>query len=246
MLVVLPLTALIFVVLGILIKYFKWYFLIAGYNTMPREKKQKVDIKGLGRFMGNFCFLLGGIMFTASFLSYLDYPLAAQLTILSLMVIIPVMLIKAQHFDANTRNPDGTMKMSVKIVIGSLVALFALIGVFLYFGALPSEVLADHQGVQINGIYGMEIEWNEIAAISLEDDFPAVIRKTNGFDFGSILKGSFILHDACRARIYVNTKKPPFIYITTADGLIIVNQGNSQKTEALFRTLSNYYQEGFF
>ena len=40
-------TAIIFIVLGILIKYGKMYFLIAGYNTMPREEKEKYNIAGI-------------------------------------------------------------------------------------------------------------------------------------------------------------------------------------------------------
>jgi hypothetical protein len=33
--------ALVFILLGILIKYRKMYFLIAGYTTMPKEKQKK-------------------------------------------------------------------------------------------------------------------------------------------------------------------------------------------------------------
>lgn len=32
--------AILFIVLGILIKYGKMYWLIAGYNTMPKEEKK--------------------------------------------------------------------------------------------------------------------------------------------------------------------------------------------------------------
>ena len=41
------LTAIIFIILGILIKYGKMYFLIAGYNTMSKKEKEKYDIKGI-------------------------------------------------------------------------------------------------------------------------------------------------------------------------------------------------------
>ena len=39
--------AILFIVLGILIKYGKMYFLIAGYNTMPKEEKEKYNIEGI-------------------------------------------------------------------------------------------------------------------------------------------------------------------------------------------------------
>ena len=34
-------TAILFIVFGIFIKYGKMYFLIAGYNTMSKEEKEK-------------------------------------------------------------------------------------------------------------------------------------------------------------------------------------------------------------
>ena len=37
-------TAILFIVFGILIKYGKMYFLIAGYNTMSKEEKEKYNI----------------------------------------------------------------------------------------------------------------------------------------------------------------------------------------------------------
>ena len=48
--------AIIFIILGILIKYGKMYWLIAGYNTMPIEEKEKYSIKGIANLFGNVMF----------------------------------------------------------------------------------------------------------------------------------------------------------------------------------------------
>lgn len=40
----------------------KGAFLIAGYNTMPKKKKEQVDIRGLCRLMGKFMFYIAGTM----------------------------------------------------------------------------------------------------------------------------------------------------------------------------------------
>jgi hypothetical protein len=45
----------IFILLGILIKYGKMYFLIAGYNTMSKAEKEKVDIKGIATVFETPC-----------------------------------------------------------------------------------------------------------------------------------------------------------------------------------------------
>jgi len=48
--------AFLFIILGILIKYGKMYWLIAGYNTMPKEEKQKYNIEGIANVFRNVMF----------------------------------------------------------------------------------------------------------------------------------------------------------------------------------------------
>ncbi len=48
--------AVLFIVLGILIKYGKMYWLIAGYNTMPKEDKEKYNIEGIANVFRNVMF----------------------------------------------------------------------------------------------------------------------------------------------------------------------------------------------
>lgn len=48
--------ALIFIIVGILVKYAKMYFLIAGYNTISAEKKAEIDIEKLANLLKNVLF----------------------------------------------------------------------------------------------------------------------------------------------------------------------------------------------
>jgi uncharacterized membrane protein YczE len=48
---------LILIGIGLSVHVFKWYFLIAGYNTMPEEKRKKVNTEGLGRLLGIYCYV---------------------------------------------------------------------------------------------------------------------------------------------------------------------------------------------
>ena len=54
--------AIIFIILGVLIKYGKMYFLIAGYNTMPKKEKEKYDIEGIAKVFGNVMFGMALVM----------------------------------------------------------------------------------------------------------------------------------------------------------------------------------------
>lgn len=87
----------IFIVLGILIKYGKMYWLIAGYNTMPKEEKEKYDIKGIANLFGNVMFGMALIII----LGYLIAKLTENQSIqsyafwTSMIIGIPYLLIKS-------------------------------------------------------------------------------------------------------------------------------------------------------
>tara|TARA_R100000541_G_scaffold49378_1_gene56547 strand:+ start:908 stop:1216 length:309 start_codon:yes stop_codon:yes gene_type:complete len=89
--------AIIFIVLGILIKYGKMYWLIAGYNTMPKEEKEKYDIKGIANLFGNVMFGMALIII----LGYLIAKLTENQSIqsyafwTSMIIGIPYLLIKS-------------------------------------------------------------------------------------------------------------------------------------------------------
>ena len=48
--------AILFIALGVLIKYGKMYFLIAGYNTMSKKEKEKYNIEGIATVFRNGMF----------------------------------------------------------------------------------------------------------------------------------------------------------------------------------------------
>ncbi|WP_087758712.1 DUF3784 domain-containing protein [Herbinix luporum] len=62
--------------IGLGVHVFKWYFLISGYNTMSKEKKEKVDIKGLARLLGIYAYINGGLFILAGGLVWLRIKMA--------------------------------------------------------------------------------------------------------------------------------------------------------------------------
>lgn len=64
-------TAIIFIVLGIIIKYGKMYWLIAGYNTMSKEEKEKYDIEGIATVFRNALFGMAFIIIGGYFIAEL-------------------------------------------------------------------------------------------------------------------------------------------------------------------------------
>ena len=60
------------IILGFLIKYRQWSFLIAGYNTASKEEKEQYDKTALCNGLGKILFLLGGILFIAFLGDFLE------------------------------------------------------------------------------------------------------------------------------------------------------------------------------
>jgi uncharacterized membrane protein len=87
--------AIIFIVLGLLIKYGKLYNLIAGYNTMSKEEQEKHDIKGIANVFRNGMFGMALIMLLGYVLSkWLDKPnLEIYTLFIAIILGLPYLLI---------------------------------------------------------------------------------------------------------------------------------------------------------
>lgn len=90
-------TAIIFIILGVLIKYGKMYWLIAGYNTMPKEEKEKYDIEGIATIFRNVMFGMALIIIIGYFIAEItESPNIQDYAFWTSMAIgIPYLLIKS-------------------------------------------------------------------------------------------------------------------------------------------------------
>ncbi|WP_445383087.1 DUF3784 domain-containing protein [Robiginitalea sp. IMCC43444] len=88
--------AFIFILIGILVKYGKMYFLIAGYNTLPKEEKEKYDIAGIATVFRNTFFGMALIIIAGYFLArYLNMPDLEWISLFaSTLLGLPYLLIR--------------------------------------------------------------------------------------------------------------------------------------------------------
>jgi cytochrome bd-type quinol oxidase subunit 2 len=98
--------AIIFIVLGVLIKHGKMYFLIAGYNTMPKEEKTKYNIEGIATVFRNSMFGMGLIIIIGHFTAkWLEDPQVEIISlIVSIIIGIPYLLIKSNSDKYKIKN----------------------------------------------------------------------------------------------------------------------------------------------
>lgn len=235
-------------IVGVMVKYHRAYWLISGYNTMSKEKKQNVDIEGLANLTGNFCFLMAIIIGLAFIFLQTGYDLAAGVFFALLFPLTILMLVKAQSFDGNNRNPDGTMKRSAKLKLIFTVAFLVIVGilvsVLLYQSYQSIEIIVTEDRFIIKGMYGEKIAYEDIKDVALIQEIPRITARTNGSAIGERRKGHFRLKDLGAAKLFLESSRPPYLYIERPGKKpIIINFVDKEKTEEVYRDLHKAWQE---
>ncbi len=112
--------------LGYLVQKKHLYWLITGYNMMSESQQAKVDIQKVGILVGKMTYLLALLLVSAGCCFLVkQQQLAMVLTALMFPVIIYA-IVQAQHYDGNTKNPNGTYKKSSLFFTGAIVFLLIL------------------------------------------------------------------------------------------------------------------------
>lgn len=230
-----------FIAIGLAVHIFKWYFLIAGYNTMSKEKKANVDTKGLGRLMGIYSYVNGGIFIAIGVLHALGLKPGLPPSMVFLIVSTIYLLIKAQKYDGNIYDENGKLRKGagkqLVLPIGITIVTVAFVAVLMFFSSQATKVTMLEEGIQIHGIYGDVYAWESIKDVKLMEDLPAIERRTNGSALGSILKGHFRTTEFGSVKLFVNAQKPPFIYLQTDEGITIFNLQEAAATKAIYQEI---------
>lgn len=227
--------------LGVAIHIFKWYFLIAGYNTMPKEKKEKVDTLGLGRLMGIYSYANGFVFLGMGILSAVDIKLSAAPAYVFLGISTMYLLIKAQKYDGNLYDEHGKMRKGagkqLAVPLGIAGITFIAVTVLMMYSSQATQVSFLEEGLQIHGMYGEIYAWESIEEIELIETLPNIETRTNGSAIGSHLKGNFRTTEYGAVKLFVNSSKAPFVYLQSNDNITIFNLEESDVTKDAYEKI---------
>ncbi|MGI6119489.1 MAG: DUF3784 domain-containing protein [Desulfosporosinus sp.] len=238
------------IVIGLAVHIFKWYFLISGYNTMSKEKKANVDIKSLSRLMGLYSYVNGGIFIVMGILHALGLKPVITPAVVFFCISTVYLLIKAQKYDGNLYDKNGKLRKGagkqLALPVGIAIVTLIFVAVLMFFSSQTPKVTFGEEGLQIHGMYGEVYAWKSLEEIKLMEELPNIEMRTNGSALGSKLKGHFRTTELGAVKLFVNTQKPPFIYLRTEGRVTIFNIGNADETKAMFDEISRqvkYYKE---
>lgn len=232
----------IIIALGVMIKYLKMHWLIAGYNTSAAEDRRVMSEKGIGEFIGNGLFVLAAVLTLGNLGKYLGYPIAQAVSWILFIVAVGYIVIKAQRFtpEKSGRKP-GRSTATIALTLGITVLVFGVVVAGIVAGNRESTVEIEGQQIRIEGIYSTRVDLEEVIDIRMEDSIPKVKSRTNGYAFGDTLKGNFLLQELGKGRLYLHSDKGPFLYIMTEDSYTIINFNNPDKTRKLYDDLLEHW-----
>ncbi|MFW6036045.1 MAG: DUF3784 domain-containing protein [Halothermotrichaceae bacterium] len=251
----------LFLLIGILIKYFKMYWLIAGYNTASTEEKENEDEEGLGNLIGNFSFIIAGVFLAVELLRYLGLTVPVFMPYLILVIGIIIVLIKAQRYNKQEEKTDKKfLKYFKKEHIIGVVVIILIIAVLGYI-FLPAKVVFKEDYFQVKGLYGLKISMDNITEVQLKETIPPILMRTNGMDgFGRSSRGFYKLEELGKGKLFLqNTGKGPYLLIKYIDSksdnsddsiaddnnnleladkrYLIINYNDSDRTNKLYQRL---------
>jgi hypothetical protein len=231
----------LFFLIGLTVHKFKWYFLISGYNTMSKDKKENVDVEGLARLLGIYSYVGGGGFILAGIMYGIGLEFFVQAAIILFVIMTFYMLIKAQKYDGNVYDKEGKLRKRAwkqAAIPGAIVIVSLIFVIVLFFFSLQAtKVTFLEEGIKIHGMYGNVYEWETIETTLLKDELPTIEMRTNGSALGSKLKGYFRTKELGTVKLFVDKKKSPFIYLETSEGKAIFNMDSEDETKDIFEEI---------
>ena len=113
--------------------------------------------------------------------------------------------------------------------------------IFLFYGMRESDIEVNKERIENSGLYHFNIKMKDIDSITLVNELPKFVLRTNGFDVGIIKKGFFKTEkgDVYKLSLRVNTK--PYIKIYhSKNQILLLNYGDSIQTLQLFNNIKTH------
>lgn len=220
---------------GVIIKYFKAYNLIAGYNTAPREIKEQVDAKALGDFIGGQLMIAAFAVLIGFALQRVGFVWGVEVGFILFLILIFNMVIKSRKIA-----PQLAAHSSSKKGILFAMVIVVAVAVGIAWTALPPSIELGDEQLAINGAYGVSVPYDDIEEILLVDKVPSLSMRTNGLGLGQILKGHFLLEDKSKALLFIRSTSEPVLIIQrqTKPEAIMISCQDATETRSLYKGLN--------
>jgi hypothetical protein len=244
----------------------KGAFLIAGYNTMSTAEQAKYDEKAMCRSAGMFLLWMTCCVIFLPFAIHsgiIWMPLCAGGIIMVSILVFVIYANTGNRFhkqgiekiaeieitEIEKEKQKKREKIALWLAAIGVVVLMPLsvlpVPVLLWLGEREPTVKIIDSGIEISGMYGLKIDFTEIADISLMENRIGVIgltQRTNGYGTDYTQKGYFQSNRCGSVLLFTRTNSSPTIHIKRkGEADVFLNLSNSKATRTLYGSIKTAF-----
>ncbi|MET3576055.1 DUF3784 domain-containing protein [Bhargavaea ullalensis] len=204
----------------------KAYFLISGFATRADAEQEELIRNGYPQGVGRLFFFLAAGLAVIQILSFFGFShsFEIQMAFLFLGLFGGLILLSRKEIPQKRKRAFITSSVMAVLVIGG-------VSVLLLTGSRPVAVTFGPDSLDISGMYGEEISYQDIQSSELLERMPDVSYKENGFGFSSFAKGWFKTKEYGSALLFVDMRKQPVLLIKTTDGPVFLTGASNAQTQ---------------
>mgnify|MGYP001252278084 FL=1 len=223
----------------------------SGSTVKPEEI---TDIPAYNRANGLMWALYTACLVVTGLLSLFSIKIACILLLVIFVPGIAVLIFTYNRIYNKYKNPSAVTAISdkyekpktPKAIIATVIIFFAVVitslSLLFLYGEKDPEIIIHDDSIQIKAMYGLDIDFSEIADITLIEMSMKEIgtgRRTNGYGgLGGTFKGNFKSEALGETLLFVQSKSSPTVKIDRIDKKdVYISFRNSEKTEQLYRQL---------
>lgn len=135
-------------------------------------------------------------------------------------------------------NLDTQRRRFSRVATVTTVISVLVITAVMFVTMQPPDVTVTADSYTIKqSAYGETVHKSQIQSVTLEQEMPKVLARTNGFALGKSRKGWFRLEDMGKGKLFVTADQPPYVLVRHHEGLVFINYERPEDTRRLFEQL---------
>lgn len=134
---------------------------------------------------------------------------------------------------------DVAWRRRVRLITGG-VGVLAVVWIasnFYVYSRPPSVALSRDRFEVGTGLHSADVSVSDIQSVTLVNELPRILRRTNGFSSGGLLRGNFTLEQWGSGKLFINRNAPPYLVVRTRDSFVVVNFEGAARTREIYGQL---------
>lgn len=221
----------------------KFPILIAGYNTLPKAEKEKIDIRSVSIIMRKYLVIAGILLLLINLLSN-QLQLINLTSLIPLVIVLAILGIFIESYKYTRHIPFYANKKNLTFTTIILLLTIGIVGYLWGYSRIPPTITIKENAITIAGMYGQTIPIDEIEKVEIKNTRPSFTLKKNGVNVKSIKKGKFYAAKEGDYTIYLHSNKEPYLYIfSEKKNPVIINYKDANETYEVYKKLKVFSKE---